>query len=197
MYVCMYVCIYIYIYVFLLPAAISVSKFSRVEASPGAIKLSKPNGTMWLGAVGHILDVLTLRSAVAAADDAASEPQLDATQPHRHLENKKATQPVSATATAAAGCDPKYAPGGCNYFPKYRPTPEETAFQKMYWNGRRDEWGSSPTCHPTNPWLSRSLDALRELGDCRIQHAPTLFLFFILATDCIAKVSRTLVSMAI
>ena len=126
-----------------------------------------------------------MRGAVAAAADAASEPQLDA------------TQPFSATATDAAGCDPKYAPGGCNYFPKYRPTPEETAFQKMYWNGRRDEWGSSPTCHPTNPWLSRSLDALRELGDCRIQHAPTLFLFFILATDCIAKVSRTLVSMAI
>jgi len=140
----------------LLPAAISVSKFSRVEASPGAIKLSKPNGTMWLGAVGHILDVLTLRSAVAAADDAASEPQLDATQPHRHLENKKATQPVSATATAAAGCDPKYAPGGCNYFPKYIPTAEETAFQKSYWKGRRDEWGSSPTGDPIDPWLART-----------------------------------------
>ena len=67
-----------------------------------------------------------------------------------------ATQPVSATATAAAGCDPKYAPGGCNYFPKYIPTAEETAFQKTYWKGRRDEWGSSPTGDPIDPWLART-----------------------------------------
>ena len=45
MYIYIYIYVYIYmyrdifIYVFLLPVAISVSKFSRVEASPGATKL--------------------------------------------------------------------------------------------------------------------------------------------------------------